>query len=133
MTIRILLDHDIEGYGVFVKAGLHETGWDQDFQFEFVRLDDLGLPANCPDCEIWRRCQQDGLLLLTQNRNSDDETSLQITLERENTAPSLPVLTLGDAERLRAADYRWQVANSFATVVVYLDYYRGTGRVFVPS
>ena len=132
MTIKILLDHDIEGFDVFIKAGLRETGWDQDFDFEFLRLRDLGLPDDCKDREIWRRCQQDGLLLLTQNRNSDDETSLQITIERENSPTSLPVITVGDAERLRAADYRQEVANGIATVLVYLDHYRGAGRAFVP-
>jgi hypothetical protein len=31
MEIRILLDHDIEGYDVYIETGLRETGWDQVF------------------------------------------------------------------------------------------------------
>jgi len=29
MKIRLLFDHDIEGFDVFLIAGLRETGWDQ--------------------------------------------------------------------------------------------------------
>ena len=61
MTIRILLDHDIEGYAVFLEAGLQETGWDQYLTIEFLRLRDLGLSDEHSDQEIWRRVQRDRL------------------------------------------------------------------------
>ncbi len=131
MTIKILFDHDIEGFDVFLIAGLRETGWDQDLTFEFLRLRDLGLPDNCKDRDIWRRCQADRLFLITQNRNSDDETSLQITLDRENALDSLPVLTVPNAEKLKDADYRQEAAHRLVEIILDLDHYLGVGRVFL--
>jgi hypothetical protein len=110
MEVKILFDHDIEGFDTFLIAGLRETGWDQDITFEFLRLRDIGLPDDCKDRDIWRRCQVDGLFLVTQNRNSDDDTSLQVTLDKENSFESLPVITIPDAEKLKTAGYRRQAA-----------------------
>lgn len=131
MKIKILFDHDIEGYDVFLIAGLRETGWDQELTFEFLRLGDLGLPASCKDRDIWRCCQADRLLLITQNRNSDDDTSLQVTLERENTLTALPVLTVPDAEKLKQSDCRQQIAHRLVEIILDLDNYLGVGRVFL--
>jgi hypothetical protein len=38
MKSTLLLDHDLEGFEVFLLAGLRETGWDQIFSLEFKRL-----------------------------------------------------------------------------------------------
>lgn len=38
MTVKILLDHDLEGYYLFVKAVLEETGWNGYLKVEFIRL-----------------------------------------------------------------------------------------------
>ncbi len=132
MKIKILFDHDTEGYGVLLIAGLRETGWDQDLAFEFLRLRDLGLPDDCKDRDIWRRCQEDRMLLITQNRNSDDETSLQVTLERENTPDSLPVITIPYAEKLALAEYRQQAAIRLVEIILDLDQYLGASRLYIP-
>lgn len=132
MTIRILLDHDIEGYAVFLQAGLRETGWDQYFTVEFLRLRDIGLSDSQSDQDIWRRVQQDRLLLITHNRNREDETSLQATIEAESRPGSLPVLTIPQMAKLTSADYRGQTAHKLAEVVLYLDHYLGVGRVYLP-
>lgn len=132
MTIRILLDHDIEGYVVFLEAGLQETGWYQYLTIEFLRLRDLGLSDDRSDQEIWRRAQQDRLLLITHNRNRDDETSLQATIEKENRPNALPVLTIPNIEKLAHADYRQQAVHKLAEVVLYLESYLGVGRVYIP-
>lgn len=132
MTIRILLDHDVEGYAVFLEAGLQETGWDQYLTIEFLRLRDLSLSDEHSDQEIWRRVQRDRLLLITHNRNRDDETSLQATIEKETGPDSLPVLTIPSVEKLARADYRQQAAHKLAEVVLYLENYLGVGRVYIP-
>ena len=108
MTVRILLDHDLEGYEVFLRAALEETGWHKYLTVEFIRLHDLGLPDDDSDQDIWRRVQQERLLLITHNRNRDDETSLQATIERENTPNSLPVITIASLDKrpsLNAANW----------------------------
>lgn len=132
MEITIFVDHGMEGFDVFLAAGLQETGWDQLIRVEYKRLRDFGLPDNYPDQDIWRFVQQQGLLLITNNRNSDDEISLQATMQRENTPDSLPIVTVSDKESLRQADYRQRVAQSLVRIIIDLDDYRGAGRLFVP-
>ena len=132
MEIAILIDRDLEGFDVFLTAGLHETGWDQLLRVTIKPLRDFGLPDNYPDPDIWRFMHQEELLLITNNRNSDDETALQATMLRENTPASLPVLTVFDKESLRAADYRQRVAQSLVKIIIDLDDFRGAGRIFLP-
>jgi len=128
----VLLDHDLEGQVPFLEAGLRETGWDQYLHLEFIRLRDLNMPDNTTDQEIWRYVQCEHCLLLTNNRNREDETSLQATIERENTRDSLPVITVSDKDKLVIPAYRQQAAHKLAELVIYLENYLGVGRVFIP-
>ncbi len=132
MEITILLDHDLAGNSIFIEQGLKETGWDQLIQFHFNRLRDYGLPADLPDQEIWRFAQTHRLLLITNNRNSEDETSLQATIRRENTLDSLPIVTVSDKDALIQTEYRQRVAHSLAGIIIDLENYLGAGRLFVP-
>jgi hypothetical protein len=132
MEIKILLDHDIEGYDIYIETGLRETGWDKVFTIEFNRLSDFSLPDNSSDQDIWRFTQQGRLLLITSNRNNEAETSLQATIERENTPDSLPVITVSDRESLVLVDYRQRVANRLAEIIADLEAYLGVGRIWVP-
>ena len=132
MEITILLDHDLAGNGIFIEQGLKETGWNQLIQVQFNRLRDYGLPDNLPDQEIWRFVQTHRLLLVTNNRNNENETSLQATMRRENTPQSLPVVTISDKDALIQTEYRQRVAQGLARIIIDLDNYLGTGRVFVP-
>lgn len=132
MKTTILLDHDIEGRAKYLQAGLRETGWDRDLTIEFVFLSDLGLPDDSNDQDIWRFAQQHRLLLITNNRNKEDEASLEATIERENTPDSLPVITLSEANRLVFPDYRQQTAHKLAEVIIYLENYLGVGRIYIP-
>jgi hypothetical protein len=132
MEITILIDQDMLGFDLYLAEGLQETGWDQLLQFQFKRLRDYGLPANLPDQEVWRFVQAEQLLLVTNNRNNEDETSLQATLRRENTLASLPIITVSDKEALRQPDYRQRVAHRLVEIIFDLENYRGAGRLFVP-
>ena len=51
-----------------------------------------------------------GMILLTSNRRRREEDSLEQTLREENTATSLPVLTIGNAERMIERRYRERCA-----------------------
>ncbi len=132
MKITALLDHDIEGQVVYLEAGLAETGWDQLIEINFVFLRDCGLMESAPDNEIWRYTQEHGMLLITNNRNNDGETSLHATIARENTPDSLPVVTVSDKDSLRLADYRQRAATALARIIIYPEDFRGAGRVFTP-
>ena len=91
MEITILLDHDLEGQVIFLEAALRETAWDQELDVKFKRLHDLDLAEDCTDEEIWRYVQRERLLLITNNRNREDDTSLQAMVEIYNSPRSLPV------------------------------------------
>ena len=147
MDMIVLLDHDLEGQvpswrvcdgagralaRPFLEAGLRETGWDQYLHLEFRRLRDLNVPHASTDQEIWRYVQRERFLLLTNNRNREDATSLQATIERENTPDSLPVLTVSDKDKLVLPAYRQQAAHKLAAVIIDLERYLGVGRVFIP-
>ena len=84
------------------------------------------------DRDVWRYCQSNGLILLTGNRNQDDETSLEQTLCTENTEASLPVLTITDRQQLVEADYRERCIETLITIVFDLPNYLGSARQFIP-
>jgi len=132
MQTTILLDHDIEGPAKYLQAGLRETGWDRDVTVTFVHLRDLGLSNDSSDQDIWRLAQRHRLLLITSNRNQENETSLQATIERENIPEVLPVLTLSQANRLLLPDYRQQAVHKLVEIIIYLENYLGIGRIYIP-
>ena len=132
MQTTILLDHDIEGHAKYLQVGLRETGWNRDITVAFVCLRDLGLSDDSSDQDIWRFAQQHRLLLITSNRNQENETSLQATIERENSPEALPVLTLSQANRLLLPDYRQQAVHKLVEIIIYLENYLGIGRIYIP-
>jgi hypothetical protein len=132
MDMIVLLDHDLEGQVPFLEAGLRETGWNQYLHLKFRRLRDLNMPDNSTDQDIWRYVQREHFLLLTNNRNREDETSLQATIERENTRESLPVITVSDKDQLVLPSYRQQAAHKLAAIILYRENYLGVGRVYIP-
>lgn len=132
MTIRILLDHNLEGHAKFLLAGLRETGWEQYLSIEFVRLRDLNLPDDASDTVIWHVAQKHRLLLLTDNRNREDEDSLEAVIERESTPGALPVLTVASVASLPIPAYRQQAAHKLAEIVIYLEHHLGVGRIYLP-
>jgi hypothetical protein len=71
-------------------------------------------------------------LLVTANRNNADATSLQTTLQRENTPDALPVITVARKEGLKQSDYRQRLVLRLAEIIFDLDDHRGTGRLFIP-
>jgi hypothetical protein len=72
------------------------------------------------------------LLLITNNRNRDDESSLQATIEIENTPDSLPVITIANIEQLAVAEYRQLAVHKLIEIVLYLQDYLGVGRIYIP-
>jgi hypothetical protein len=91
------------------------------------------LPFESNDREVWRFAQANHMILLTANRNMEDETSLEQTLRDENTMTSLPVLTVGNQERiLYEIPYRERCAERLVDVMLDLENYIGVGRVFIP-
>ena len=72
------------------------------------------------------------LLLITNNRNREDDTSLQAMVEIYNSPRSLPVLTISDQTKLIIPEYRQRVIDKMVAIVVDLENYLGTGRIYLP-
>jgi hypothetical protein len=98
-----------------------------------LNLSSLGLQYNSPDDVVWETCQQQGLVLLTCNRNLDGQHSLEETIRRHNRPDSLPVFTVSDPSRFGTErDYDMRLAKDLFEYLMTIDELRGTGRLFVP-
>lgn len=72
-------------------------------------------------------------MLLTSNRNQTGPDSLEETLRQRTTPESLPVLTISDPERFRRdRTYIERVIESLLDILLDIDAYRSTGRLYLP-
>ena len=132
--MRILVDHNLEGLAAlaFYSARLRKQGWVELLDLEFIYFADVALDTKSDDVTIWRFAQSAGMLILTDNRNEEDETALNAVISRENLPTSLPVITVGTSGRLVESAYRQDAATRFAEILFYLENSLGTGRLFIP-
>ncbi len=130
--IRFLSDHDIEGYAQLLWGTLASLGWLEIVSLELSTFYEVGLPINSNDREVWRFVQKNRMILITNNRNMEDDSSLEHTLREENLPTSLPVLTIGNVERLSESNYRKRCADMLVEIALDLQNHRGRGRVYIP-
>lgn len=128
----ILVDHDIEGQVLILWGALAAEGWLELCPLKLVTFVQAGLPVDSSDRTVWRFAQAHGMLLLTHNRNMNDADSLEQTIREENTPTSLPVITLGRAERLRESAYRERCVVHLIEIALEIEQYLGMGRLFIP-
>jgi len=107
-------------------------GWREMLSLEMVMFADVGLAPNSTDRVVWRFAQQHEMLLVTNNRSDNEEDSLEQTIREENTPASLPVLTIGSLDRVRERRYRELCVERILEIVLELENYLGTGRLFIP-
>ena len=73
------------------------------------------------------------MILLTANRSMKGENSLEQVMREEITSTSLPVITIGDADRLlNDSEYRQRCAISLVEIVLGINGYMGVSRLFIP-
>ncbi len=130
--ITILVDHNIEGHAALLSATLNSEGWTTLFSIRFVTLREVGLAFDSNDRVVWRFAQEKGMILLTDNRNMEGEDSLEQAIREENTITSLPVLTIGNVDRIVEREYRERCSTRLAEIVSELEKYMGTSRLFIP-
>ncbi len=130
--ITILADHDIEGKARLLYHILKSEGWTSLCPVRMILFADVGLADNSTDREVWRFAQRNGMILLTGNRNMENENSPEQTLRNENTPESLPVLTISSVGRLDSRLYRQMCAERIMEIILYLEDYLGTARIFIP-
>jgi hypothetical protein len=135
-VLILLADVNLQGHVDRLVARMQEKPW-RDFwdylDLAYVTFADLGLDPADTDAVVWRRCQEHSALLLTNNRNDDGPVSLETTLRIHNTAQSLPIFTIGNADRiLESPTYADQVIERLFQYLLELDNVRGTGRLYLP-
>jgi hypothetical protein len=132
----IMADHDIEGQMQILLRWLNSAEWRVLWTELAVRIESfasVGLPINTPDAELWRLCQTRQIILLTGNRNQDGPESLEAVIQGANTPASLPVLTIGEPQRIfRDSAYMRRVVARLMEYLVDIDNLRGTGRLYIP-
>jgi hypothetical protein len=134
--LAILSDYDVKRHLDVLMSIWTSSPWSEVWESLSCQVHSfrsLGLPRNLPDAELWMFCQAREMLLLTGNRNSDGDNSLEATSRKLNQPNSLPILTIANAERLIAdRAYAEQVASRIIDILVELESLRGTRRLYVP-
>jgi hypothetical protein len=132
----ILGDVNIQGQvRVLTRILENETWHDLWFYLNLPILTfrDLSLTRRVADAVLWEVCQKEQVILLTANRNADGPDSLEATIRARNTANSLPVFTVGDGDKiLHSRVYAERIVESLLEYLLYIDKYRGTGRLYLP-
>ncbi|SRR5712691_13487393 len=136
MVKGILADVNIEGHVErlcqLMRQEYRQEFW-EDLQLKVPTFAEIGLNPGDPDVLVWQKCQEEELVLITANRNQTSTDSLDMTIRALGTATSLPVLTIGDPERvLRSRDYAERVADKLLQYVFDIDVHRGAGRLYLP-
>jgi hypothetical protein len=102
-------------------------------QISYFRFADVGLANETPDSAVWQVCQDEQLVLITDNRNHNDLDSLEKTIRTKNTPDSLPVFTISSASRLHESrEYAVRIAEKLLDFLERIDSLRGTGRLYLP-
>jgi hypothetical protein len=130
--IAVLLDHHLDGYVLHLTGAISAAGLEGLLDVRLVTFAEVGLPTDSSDRAVWRFAQARGMVILTGNRNEDDDTSLGRTLQQENTPQALPVLTIGRIGRLGEPGYRTRCAVRLLEILLDVDLYRGAGRIYIP-
>jgi len=105
----------------------------EDLRLVALHFEDVGLVPESSDLEVWLRCQTEGLVLITANRNYAGSDSLEATLRDHNRPTSLPVFTIADIDKLNnSRSYAEMVVEKMLDYLQRIEELRGTGRLFVP-
>lgn len=128
-----LIDHNLKGHALVFFGAIATQGWLDIVPMQFVTFAEMDLSINSDDRTVWRLAQKNQMILLTANRSMEGKDSLEQVLREENTSESLPVITVGNAERLlNDSEYRGRCVESLVEIVLDIDTYRGARRIFIP-
>ena len=134
----LLADVNVQGHLSYLRdllQGLDLWSVLDEVNLRLVTFPDLELQRNLGDRPLWNRCQEDGWVLFTENRNHDGPNSLQATLSDSWRMGHLPVLTLSIKRKFETnRDYAEQVATDVAELLFGINQgdYRDQPRIFVP-
>jgi GNAT superfamily N-acetyltransferase len=102
-----LVDHNLEGHALLLSGNIASFGWLDLFPIRFITFEEIELSITSNDRVVWQFAQVNQMILLTANRSMRGKNSLEQVMREENTFTSLPVVTIGDADRvLTDPDYQ---------------------------
>jgi predicted nuclease of predicted toxin-antitoxin system len=130
--VIVLVDYNLTGYVVLFQGTLVADGWLDLLSIRFVTLEEAELAPDSSDRIIWQFAQSNQMLLLTANRNAKGKDSLEQTIREEGNSTSLPVITIGNLDRLVEREYREQCSARLADIVFSIENYLGVSRLFIP-
>ncbi|HWG41803.1 MAG TPA: hypothetical protein VN688_03385 [Gemmataceae bacterium] len=134
----LLADVNIQGHLPYLHHLLEALDlWTvlAELKLTLVTFPDLNLPRDLDDRSLWNRCQQDGWVLFTENRNHDGPDSLQATLMDSWQPGCLPVLTLSNKGKFEhSRSYAEGVATDVAELLFDIAHgqSRDQSRIYVP-
>lgn len=128
-----LVDHNLEGHALLLSGNIAGLGWLDLLPIRFITFEEVALSVTSNDRVVWRFAQANQMILLTANRSMKDKNSLEKVMREENTSTSLPVVTIGDADRvLTDSGYRNRCVDRLIEIIFDVDDYRGSRRLFIP-
>lgn len=131
----ILADNDVGGAVMTLRRILESKEWAEfaaALNLRFGEFENVGLARDASDRMVWQTCQKAGAVLITGNRTSGAE-SLEQTIQDQAKSDSLPVVTIGDPQRVvRNQSYARECAVSLLDLLDRIETLRGTGRLFIP-
>jgi hypothetical protein len=95
--LTLMADHNAEGHLQALLGVWMRPDWNPFWNAAncgIEAFEALQISENESDEVIWKICQTRGVLLLTCNRNSDGDDSLEVVIRRHGLPSSLPVLQL---------------------------------------
>lgn len=127
-----LIDHNPEGHALLLLGNITSLGWLDLLSTRFVTFEEIELAITSDDRVVWRFAQMNQMVLLTANRSMKGKNSLEQVMREENTLTSLPVVTIGDADRvLTDPDYRNRCVDRLLEIAFDIDDYRGAMRLSI--
>lgn len=131
--MNFLVDYNLGRHIELLLGNLASQGWLELLPIHFSTFKEIDLPIDSNDRIVWRKAQENQMILLTANRSMKGEDSLEQVLREENTMESLPVITIGNADRLLVDRvYRNLCMDSILEILLDLEIWIGVGRIFVP-
>jgi hypothetical protein len=132
----VMADHDVEGQVRILLRVLMSDEWREfwlELGYQIESFESLGIAVNTADDDLWRLCQECDIVLITGNRNREGVASLEATIERLGSPESLPVLTIGEPNRIISSrEYAHQAAERLLEYLDGMDNLRGMGRLYLP-
>ena len=134
----LLADVNVQGHTLYLRhllQSLPEWPLIAELNLRLVTFQEVDFPVDLDDRALWSRCQQEGWVLFTDNRNHDGPDSLEMTLRDSWQEGHLPVLTLSNKrhfenDRMFALNVAIDLAELLFGILE--QRYRSQPRIYVP-